>query len=1015
MALLFFDGFDDFPNTQTVVNEVSAKGWNGSTNLFLGVGFSGTSGRYSYGAAILINAPTAQVSKYLNCLVSDIIIGLAFNVASISTSGTIFTLFSSRYGTSTGTTDSIAYTFNFVTGTNVIQVKDSSGNVLGTSNSGILTTNSWNYFEFRLKIHPTAGIIQMMKDGISVCNLSSLNTAPVFTSVSLAQFSSPGSFNTFYDDLYIVDNSDSTGFLGECRTLVLNPINDNSIQFTPSGLIPTNYDKIDDAAGHDGDTTYVQSSTDGAKDLYQLNSLIYNPASIFGVRNAMVVRTAQAPSLIRQVLNNGTLNSISYPKILRTDYSFTTSNDSSFKFYNLINIINPITKSAWSFSDFNSLQFGFQNSIGIIDNYRSIVIQEYPLAYYRINETTGTVATDSSGNGNAGTYSNVTLNTASLLANSSASNSGTFNGTTSKLDSATLPAINTLTGTVTMNGWFKPTSLPSSGNFVELFGLIGTTGTTNLLGLRLDSSGNLVAYWYNSSGTISSAATTTTPIAINTIYSITLKVAASVYTVYVNGVSVLTGTYSSYTGFNTTVRFRVGAGASASSGYPINYEFTGLISEASIYYRSLGTGVLTTLYSCGIGSFLNSSDTASGINVNNSIAQIAASSLLDPLFSSVIFLSHLDVVPIVDIKSSTITTFGTVAASTTQSKYGGTSLQCTSGGFSVANSLFNLTSSQSFTIEGWFYITSLSTPINIFSLGDNNTGRASVVVNSSGTISFIFNGTTINSSLSTVSTNTWHHIVWTRGGSTQSIILVDGVQFLLDGLGASILGVNGFFKVGLNNSNTPNMVGFIDDIRFTLTNRYSVPYTVPTVVFPDTGTLTGLSRTNIGRNIGKYYFEAIIQSLIQLGNGTYPYIGINSSSEPNTDYVGQTSTGYSYRTDGTYWNNNTQATNVIGAISSTVNDIIMVAVDLDLGYIWFGKNGNWLGGFPGIGTPSMTFTPGSTFYPAISPISAGAQIQYKGDTGQLSYYGDSFMIGNSAQGAISSSKFPTGFIPWGGY
>jgi hypothetical protein len=95
--------------------------------------------------------------------------------------------------------------------------------------------------------------------------------------------------------------------------------------------------------------------------------------------------------------------------------------------------------------------------------YSAAILADSPLVYYQFDETSGTDATDSTTNGNNGTYvDGVTLSNTSLAA------LGTAVGFDSTTNHVAVPDMGTLTE-ITIEVWIKPTSYPS------LAGIYSTT------------------------------------------------------------------------------------------------------------------------------------------------------------------------------------------------------------------------------------------------------------------------------------------------------------------------------------------------------------------------------------------------------------------------------------------------------------------------------------------------------------------------------------------------------------
>ena len=127
---------------------------------------------------------------------------------------------------------------------------------------------------------------------------------------------------------------------------------------------------------------------------------------------------------------------------------------------------------------------------------------------------------------------------------------------------------------------------------------------------------------------------------------------------------------------------------------------------------------------------------------------------------------------------------------------------------------------------------------------------------------------------------------------------------------------------------------------------------------------SGTVRATEKRSSGKWYWE------IQYSHGSdaYTYFGIATGTHDITKWIGSTSDSYSFRFDdggGTQkWHDNVSE-NYGSPLAD--GDIVMVALDLNNGKIWWGKNGTWFeSGDPAAGTnPAYTNVLGE-FFPAAS-------------------------------------------------
>jgi len=129
---------------------------------------------------------------------------------------------------------------------------------------------------------------------------------------------------------------------------------------------------------------------------------------------------------------------------------------------------------------------------------------------------------------------------------------------------------------------------------------------------------------------------------------------------------------------------------------------------------------------------------------------------------------------------------------------------------------------------------------------------------------------------------------------------------------------------------------------------------------------------SIGVTQGKWYFEAKRLT----GNSAYPFVGVFKTDGTMGSYLGQTVDGWSILMDATdngEWRNN-------GTLSGTsagtfVNgNIAMIAIDMDNGKIWFGKDGTWAAsGDPSAGTGEQYNNLTDIIIPAVA-VYTGASI-----------------------------------------
>jgi hypothetical protein len=135
-----------------------------------------------------------------------------------------------------------------------------------------------------------------------------------------------------------------------------------------------------------------------------------------------------------------------------------------------------------------------------------------------------------------------------------------------------------------------------------------------------------------------------------------------------------------------------------------------------------------------------------------------------------------------------------------------------------------------------------------------------------------------------------------------------------------------------------------------LTNSYTTAFWTGT-----TGTMA--------MDSGTWYFEYTVSA-----TASYTQIGVIGTGRPlptgGVQLQNGTAYAWTYMTYGQLGNNSTYITS--GISSATTNDIIMVAIDVSNGKIWFGKNGTWFNsGSPSTGTNAAYTNLSGSMIPAI--------------------------------------------------
>lgn len=256
-------------------------------------------------------------------------------------------------------------------------------------------------------------------------------------------------------------------------------------------------------------------------------------------------------------------------RTVNTDFTVLASPSGSSRFGGTIDEVAHYTTAL------SGARVAAHYSAGITASpYPGAVLADTPYLYWRLSETSGTIAADVSGNGRNGTYSgSPTLSASGLIVND-VDTAVTFDGVDDKVvyaDTADLTEF-------TVEAWIKKSSVPGSFQFVAA----RDDAAGRIFSLAINTSGFADAIVFNSVGS-----TRQLTGAVNLCDNVPHHLAVTFSTVstnmflYVDGVQVATGVRSG-TLSTSNVAFAVGNDNIS----PFNY-FTGTIDEVAYYTTAL--------------------------------------------------------------------------------------------------------------------------------------------------------------------------------------------------------------------------------------------------------------------------------------------------------------------------------------------------------------------------------------------------------------------------------------------
>jgi hypothetical protein len=219
-----------------------------------------------------------------------------------------------------------------------------------------------------------------------------------------------------------------------------------------------------------------------------------------------------------------------------------------------------------------------------MSTYSTTILADSPIRYYRLDETSGTAATDSGSGAHNGTYTGgFTLNQSGLLIGDSDA-SALFNGTTGYVSIPTT-SLPTGAGTWSVEAWVNFSSL---ANAPQVF-FMGTNATNQAIELYYSSTNSRWQADLNGATTVNGAAATT-----NTTYYLAATYDGTQLRLYVNG---------SLAGGPTTVTANLAYGTALIGSFNASSEFcTGRIDEPAIYSTALSATRILAHYNAGINA-----------------------------------------------------------------------------------------------------------------------------------------------------------------------------------------------------------------------------------------------------------------------------------------------------------------------------------------------------------------------------------------------------------------------------
>ncbi len=243
-------------------------------------------------------------------------------------------------------------------------------------------------------------------------------------------------------------------------------------------------------------------------------------------------------------------------------------------------------------------------------DYRSVVISDNPVSYWRLGEASGTAAADEKG-ANPGAYANApTLGAASLIASDTTNKAVGFDGVNDQVKVASSPGLS-LASPITLEAWIKPTSLPVAGSFASIL--------TKAESYALQFNGPRLEFTIMQSGARKRLQAPVGAVAAGQTYHVVGTYDGVTQRLYVNGTQVVAAPLTGGATINANPLF-IGAW-SATSEF-----FKGTIDEAAVYGAALPAARVSAHYQAGTSSTLTAAQSSPGAISAASTRLVAADS-----------------------------------------------------------------------------------------------------------------------------------------------------------------------------------------------------------------------------------------------------------------------------------------------------------------------------------------------------------------------------------------------------
>lgn len=318
--------------------------WTSSSNVTIISSVSSPrSGRFAY----RFGQTAAQCHKILDTSETTAILAMGLREAHTESSTNCFICFQDEGGTV-----HVGIRLNNDGSIAVYRGASTASPQIGSTTApGTLISDQFVQFDIKVVFHDSAGSVEIWIENTSVFSASGVDTLANGNPFKRFRFGNAGGGHDV-DDIYL----DNTTRHGICKIEGKHVTGAGySTQWTPNSGT-NNWDRVDDGssgsgATHDSDSTYNSTSTAGHIDSFVTENIVQTAGVVLAVDHGFIARKDDVA--VREVRSFLRIGGVNYNDVTRTMLS-------NFTHYNRIMELSPATGVAFTFSELNGAEQGYE-------------------------------------------------------------------------------------------------------------------------------------------------------------------------------------------------------------------------------------------------------------------------------------------------------------------------------------------------------------------------------------------------------------------------------------------------------------------------------------------------------------------------------------------------------------------------------------------------------------------------------------------------------------------------------